>query len=232
MPKPYLWIALDGLAAAEERTIDLAHQLHREVEGNYGFKINLDYVLRRGIGHAVQDLPERPVFADYKMWNGSRTMAQALLDCHSVGVSATNMYALAEDEFAKAVKMYREKAGPTAHMRIYALTVLTHYDDRYAIRRFSDTMETIVERLANVGMRAGADAVIMPRIERLGHLRFAKVHPGCRPGEFKKDGRHKYDYRPEEVAGLSDVEVVCGGPIMDNDDPPSALKAMLQALSK
>ena len=41
---PFLWVALDGLSQNEEETVDLAFTFDREVSGNYGFKVNLDYV--------------------------------------------------------------------------------------------------------------------------------------------------------------------------------------------
>ena len=42
--KPFLLNALDDLADKEEKALKVAEQLSK-VEGNFGFKVNLDYLL-------------------------------------------------------------------------------------------------------------------------------------------------------------------------------------------
>ena len=75
---PFLWVALDGLLQHEEETVDLAFTFDREVSGNYGFKVNLDYVLKRGLGQARTSLPDRPAFVDLEMWHEASTMTRVI----------------------------------------------------------------------------------------------------------------------------------------------------------
>ncbi|MCK4891624.1 MAG: hypothetical protein KAS78_03065, partial [Candidatus Pacebacteria bacterium] len=69
--KPLLFIALDGLSTEEEKTLEIAEQLSK-IEGNIGFKLNLDYLLKESTGSAIRKLQRfgRPIFADIKMFNG------------------------------------------------------------------------------------------------------------------------------------------------------------------
>jgi len=47
--KPLLFNALDDLASKEEKTLKVAEQLSK-VEDNFGFKVNLDYLLNQEKG--------------------------------------------------------------------------------------------------------------------------------------------------------------------------------------
>ncbi|GAH32741.1 unnamed protein product, partial [marine sediment metagenome] len=46
MGKPFLFVALDGLMKKEKETLETAERLS-DVEGNFGFKVSLDYLLDR-----------------------------------------------------------------------------------------------------------------------------------------------------------------------------------------
>lgn len=234
---PRLWVALDGLTSNQSGTLATAHQLHAEVQGEFGFKVNLDAVLRLGAPTLMLALPRRPIFVDLKMWNGARTMSQVLVDLDRAGVFATNIYALAggvEDagnELTKAIRLFHKDAGADAALRIYAVTILTHYTDAYTQRRWGKSVVELVPELAKEGMEAGADGVIVPgtTLDVLDST-ICKVVPGLRPENWEDDGRHEHTYQPHEVAGRLDVEAVCGGPIMGNPDPVSALRKLLREL--
>lgn len=233
---PFLWVALDGLARDTVRTLGIAKELNA-VPGNFGFKVNLDYFLRYGV-RALREHPlhTRPIFADLKMWNGARTMAQAFCDMHQAGVTAVNAHALAGgfagsgDELKRAIDSFKN-AFPDSQTRIYGVTILSHYDDGFTQRQFGKDFFEEVRRLAIESGAAGVDGVIAPGtcLHVIGNLPRLKVLTGIRPSGYQ-DGRHKQEITPEEVAGLPGIEVVCGSPITKADDPVNALKNMLVAL--
>jgi hypothetical protein len=82
---PFLWVALDDLSQTESETVDLAFTFDREVSGNYGFKVNLDYALKRGLRQARTSLPARPAFVDLEMWHEASTMTRVFEECHHAG---------------------------------------------------------------------------------------------------------------------------------------------------
>ena len=228
---PRLWVALDGLTTKQSETIAKANQLHKEVEGDYGFKINLDFVLQSGIEEAIALLPRRPIFVDLKMWNGARTMAQVFCDLNHAGVFATNAYAFAGDELAKAIRVFREKTQGRSALRIYAVTILTHYNDVYTMRLWVKILRELVPELVSEGIKAGADGVIVPGTTlRVLGPEVCKIMPGLRPAWYHRDDRHEQEYTPEDIVGRLDVEAVCGGPIMNNDDPVAALRRILREI--
>lgn len=235
----FLWVGLDGLNKEESKTLSIALELHK-TGGHFGFKVNNDWLLKRGVGEALRPLPARPVFADTKMWNGAGTMARSFVVLHRAGFSATNAYALAGgsyegagSELKEAISSFQKEVGKGPRMRVYALTILTHYNGVYSRRMFKSELPRMVTYLAGEGLRAGADGIIVPG-STLSHLfRFGKntkVIPGIRcSGEFN-GGKHAHTVVPEELAGRTDIEAVCGSPIMDSDDPVAAMKRTLDAL--
>ena len=111
--KPFLFVALDGLAGKEKETMEVAERLS-DVEGPFGFKVNLDYLLKRGLEGLASSLREvlqldRPVFTDLKMWNGTRTMRSAIEMLVDNGVDYLNVYALADDLLPKAIRATEER---------------------------------------------------------------------------------------------------------------------------
>ena len=106
--KPLLLNALDDLAGKEEKTLKVAEQLSK-VEGNFGFKVNLDYLLNpeKGLKALLKPIQQfgRPVFSDIKMWNGTRTMASVIENLVALGVDYLNVYALADELLPKAIQI-------------------------------------------------------------------------------------------------------------------------------
>lgn len=227
---PFLWIALDGLSLAEKKTIAIVEELDK-VEGNFGFKVNQDWIVAGNLGRvAGLSASGRPTFVDLKMWNGSRTMTSTFLCCHNAGISATNAYALADDQLKNAILDFRGMV-PKTKLRIFALTVLSHYDNAWAYRHFGAYLFGVMLSLAEDGVSMGADGIICPKFDHFDDMTMLKVHPGCRPNWYARDGRHEWEFTPESVAGRNDVEVVCGSPIMKSDDPVAALNKVLTELS-
>ncbi|MFY9736004.1 MAG: hypothetical protein WAL02_12845, partial [Rhodoplanes sp.] len=168
---PFLWVALDGLSQNEEETVDLAFTFDREVSGNYGFKVNLDYVLKRGLGKARTSLPARPAFVDLEMWHEASTMRRVFEECHHAGFAAVSAYALGggrtvEEEGAElksAIASFKDVVGTTG-LQIYAMTVPTHYADRYCRRHFGKSIHLQVRAMCLEASEAAADGVIMPAL--------------------------------------------------------------------
>jgi len=98
---------------------------------------------------------------------------------------------------------------------------------------FGAEVEVVVRRLAEEGVAAGANGVIVPGayLPSLKDLDTKFMIPGIRPSWFADD-RHEKETKPEDVAGHDDVDVVCGVPIMEADDPVEALRQMLTALGQ
>src|SRR3989344_8276316 len=129
---PFLWVALDGLVEDELGTFAVMDKLEK-VEGDFGFKVGGDYLLKRSAKDARARLSSRPAFADVKMWSSTAVMERSFHVLHDAGFEAINAYALAGgyymeggDELKRAITAFREH-HTGSRLRIYALTVLTHY---------------------------------------------------------------------------------------------------------
>lgn len=235
MAKPFVWIALDDI---QDESLGVIGMLD-EVEGNFGYKVNLDFALEGGLEHARKILgTKRKVFVDLKMWNGQRTMARVFTMCDDAGISVVNSYALAGGapsrergwELRKAIETFRTNR-PGSMMQIYGVTILSHYGEEFSSRFFGDDLGTIVDHLTEEANDAGVDGVIMSGslAEKLAHITFKRVLTGYRP-DWYQDDRHSESFKPNDLKGLSNIEIVCGSPIMKSEDPVEALKRVLAEL--
>jgi len=235
MAKPFVWIALDGI---ETDKLDIIRALNA-VEGNFGYKINLDFVLTHGIEDALRSLDARKrVFVDLKMWNGNRTMSSVFRMCADIGVSAVNAYAFAGGgdsreagyELKKAIDDFRSWR-PFSPLQIYGVTILSHYGEEYTFRMHGGALVDMIASLTEESVRAGVNGVIMPGsfARDLVQYRIRKVLTGYRPNWYH-DERHSESFEPDDIRGLSAVEIVCGSPIMNSKDPPAALQRVLDEL--
>lgn len=228
MPEPELFIALDGLREAESETIGIAKSL-AEVNGDFGFKINLDYLLYKGVEDAIRNIQQfgRSVFADIKMWNGTRTMISVVEDLVGLGVDYLNVYALADTLIPKMVRVTRG-----TKTKVLGVTVLTHFDDGYCRKHFLRPLVSTVEHFAKVAVEAGCDGVILPgtTLSVIEHLDTIKTVPGIR-FPWYQDDRHE-----EEVDALTAIKggakiLVCGSPITKSDDKVAALNRVLAEMN-
>ena len=236
MHQTFLWIALDGLTKAPAKTLAVASELDK-LEGNFGFKANLDWVLKVGLNDVRPGpLKNRPFFLDLKMLNGYRTMERVFSELHNAGVTATNAYAHGggvgkRAQLKRAISNFRSSVRSS--MRIYAVTLLSHYDEEYCRRHFDRTRAEETRLLAEEGVHAGADGIILSGDlrDQAAHLNTLRVLTGIRL-EGADDGEHEEPTRPEAIAGLEDVEAVCGSPIMGATDPAQALANIPPSLSQ
>ena len=221
---PFLWVALDGLNKKEQETLTLAQAL-AEVKGDFGFKINLDYLLLRNIERAVATISAfgRPVFADLKMWNGSRTMIDAVDRLVAQNVRYVNVYALADTMLPKTIE--RVKGTKT---EVLGLTVLTHCNDAYCQKFFRRSLPETVRLLSETALEVGCHGVILPgtTMSVISDLSCKKMNPGIRPAWFKDD-RHEEETLPADAVKTGATDVVCGSPITKSEDPKAALARLL-----
>ena len=128
MREPTLYVALnlDPPENTPEKILALARQLNR-VEGNFGYKLNGDFLSKYGIGNVVPDFAKlgRPVFADMKMLKGKSSMGNMIDDLSESGANYTNLYALARRDFIEKSAKRAEEQG----MKLLAVTVLTYETD-------------------------------------------------------------------------------------------------------
>ena len=183
MSQPLLLVALDGLAVNEEETFNIADRFLMHVKGeDFGFKVNLDYVLHpeKGLRETIGNITNwgRPSFVDLKMWNGSRTMMSVLETLAEMGVNYTNVYALADDLLKRAVRVV---AG--SNTKVLGLTVLTHYDEAYCQKHFRRSLRDTVRHFAEVALEAGCHGIILPgtTLDVVRDLKTTKLVPGVRP---------------------------------------------------
>jgi len=226
--KPFLFIALDDLAKEEKETLSIAEQL-ASISGNFGFKINLDYILKKGFKNALKPIQQfgRPVFADLKMWNGTRTMASIIERLVAMEVDYLNVYALADNLLLKAIKITEG-----TKTKVLGLTVLTHFSEAYCQKHFKRSLPETVRHFTEIAVKAGCHGVILPgtALEAVKNLNIIKVVPGVRPSWYK-DKRHKEEVGPKTAIKKGANILVCGSPIMKNRDPVEALKKVLSEIN-
>lgn len=248
MRKPFIWVALDGLGENQDTHLNLAHHVSECVQEDFGFKVNADWIMQVGFNaKPLKLLPSRPVFVDLKLMLGARTMTEILCMAADAGATATNIHALAGStnptplnpamlgECAKTIKRFR-KLRPQSPMRVYGVTVLTHYGDAYCEREYGRNVSAEVLHLAREAVSAGVDGIIMPgtqlaTIDNANMGSVLKIFPGCRWERFSDD-RHEQEIHPSSVRGRDDVELVCGSPITKSEhDPVEVLSELFGLVS-
>jgi orotidine-5'-phosphate decarboxylase len=225
MKKPFLWIALDD----PETSPGLIRRL-AEAKGEFGFKLNLDHFLAFGITAGLSYIKkyslDRPLFADLKMWNGSRTMSQTVAELVAAGVRYVNIYALADTMLPKVIE--KTQGSET---KVLGLTVLTHYNDLYCLRHYRRSLMETVRHLAETAINQGCHGVILPGTTLWGvsDMNVIKLVPGVRPTWFKDD-RHEEEVEPSKAGADGATDIVCGSPIFKSGDPVEALNRLLSEL--
>lgn len=228
--KPILYVALDGLATNEAKTIEIVEKLLATNE-HFGLKLNLDYLInsKKNLKEAIEDVKvfNRPIFADIKMWNGSRTMKSVIQSLIDLEVEFTNVYLLADDQLPEVISITRG-----TKTKILGLTVLTHYDDEYCRRHYGRSMPETVRHFSDIAITVGCHGIILPgpalyAVKDLKNI--IKTVPGVRPKKFK-DNRHKEEIEPGEAILNGANIIVVGSPIMKSDDPAESMTEIISEI--
>jgi len=227
MNKPFLFVALDDLDKKERDTLEVAEQLSA-VDGSFGFKVNLDYLLKYGLEGSVSAVKRiqyfgRPIFADLKMWNGTRTMRSVIEILVANEIDYLNVYALADELLPGAIQ-----ATDGSKTKVLGLTVLTHFSEAYCQKHFRRTLRETVRHFAEVAIDKGCHGIILPgtALEVVKDLKTIKFVPGVRP-KWYKDTRHEEEVEPRIAVEQGADNLVCGSPIMKDPDKIGALKRIL-----
>lgn len=232
MITPQLFLAFDKLRDEPHETIVDMYQLSESGEP-FGIKFNLDAVLNPK-GEPLDRLVDRMmrlrrlVFADLKMWNGSRTMESVVKTFVDLGVDFVNVYALADKQLAKAVK-----ATEGSNTKILGLTVLSHYDDAYCQKWFRRTFAEAVADFSRFAVDAGCHGILLPgtMLDVVRDLRVIKVATGLRP-EWYKDNRHEQEATPAEVIRSGADFAVCGSPVLKQPTKEEKIAALRRVLEE
>lgn len=221
-----IYLALDNMlndGAVKRRSVTMRtlHELN-ETKLEFGIKINLDYILWRGLHDAIIDfeLFDRPMFVDLKMWNGRRTMHGVLSRLRSMPkLKYVTCYALGAAELGAAIA----DLGPTS-FSVAGVTILTHYSEPYCLDHFGKSRHNVVRRLAYAASEAGCGAVVLPGdcLDHVRDIQLKKIVPGIRLTDSSHDGRHAVETTPEFAADHGADAIVCGY-IMKADNPVNAL---------
>ena len=168
-----------------------------------------------------------PLFYDIKMWNGLRTMSRIIKNCVDKDIDMVNVYAhvgkKALTELAKITKGTKTK--------LFALTVLTHYNDEYTMELYGKTVEQTIDMLSSWAEESGCQGIILPAkyLHVVKNKKLLKMCPGIRPDWYK----NKYDNNQIQIDTPSNAVkngadyIVIGSPIMKSDNPIEALKKIL-----
>ncbi|MBI2639945.1 MAG: orotidine 5'-phosphate decarboxylase [Candidatus Sungbacteria bacterium] len=226
MKTPILFIALDGLVLNERKTLNTAYDLN-SADGRFGFKVNLDYLLKHGIRRAVRRILDlgRPVFADLKMWHDERAMVSVTDELMEAGVDYFNIYALADGHLIDVVRHIKKYQS---HTKVLALTVLSYLSEPHCREFFRRTTAEAVNDFAGVAVNTGCDGIILPgaMLNIFKKFPLMTVATGIRPKWFR-DARHRFEVEPAVAVARGADGLVCGSPIMKNEDPVAALKMIL-----
>ncbi len=233
-----LYIALDS--ENQRKNIENAQYLAKNVQGDYGFKLNLDSVADfssqalnpYSLVRVIQET-NKPVFVDMKMWNGGRTMGKIAKQCAIfLGVDIINMWPHAGEKFYKRVLSELEGSNT----RLFGLTVLTHYTDADTQRLYGKSLKDAVRMFAEMNVEYGAHGIIVPgtTLDVVKDLNVTKLVPAVRPVwyEDKKANEQEQTVTPEEAFENGAEIVVCGSPIFKSEDPLKSLERILSDISK
>jgi len=227
MIQPFVFVALDGLISKEHETMEIAHRLC-EIQEPFGFKINLDWLLKKGIDPAVKMMKvfDRPIFADTKIFNGSRTMFDIVKMLVDAGINYTNVYALADTLLPKTIE-----AVKGSDTKVFGLTVMTHFNEAYCMSHFRRSLPDTIRHFTQVAVKGGCHGVILPgtALKDVADLNTFKVVPGVRPPWYK-DTRHEEEVEPLVAKEGGANALVCGGPVMKSPDPVKALELILSEI--
>ena len=228
--KPFLYVAMDFM---EEDLMLYWAEKFALVEGNFGFKVNDDYLNKYTAERAVNELKgfNRQIFADKKMFKGVRRMINSALELSTIGgVEFTNVFALVGQKMLNKVVDGVQGSG----IDILALTILTHMDENYCKQMFRRSLSEAVRMFAQIAKDAGCPGIILPGtcLKYVEDFDLIKVVPGIRPKQYqggKANPQSQIVTPGQAVRDDADI-LVAGSPIFDTENPVDSLKRILEEM--
>ncbi|MFH1428058.1 MAG: orotidine 5'-phosphate decarboxylase / HUMPS family protein [Patescibacteria group bacterium] len=203
------------------------------VEGNWGFKVNDDFLNKYTPLVAIEALKpfKKRIFADTKMFKGTRRMINIARELGEIGgVQYTNVFALVGRKMLKKVVEGTKDCG----VEILALTVLTHMDEEYCQEMFGRSLSDSVKLFAEIAHKAGCAGAVLPGtcLAEVQDMSLVKVVPGIRPVwyESKKANPQDQTVTPAMAVKAGADELVTSSPIFDTENPIDSLKRILEEM--
>lgn len=226
---PLVYVAMDF---TNQDDMLRAADLIAPVQGDFGLKMNDDYVTSRTPQGAIADLAPygRNLFVDYKLMKGGTRMKNQVLELGSIGhVNFTNIYVLAGPLLGKTIKK-TEGCG----VGILGITVLTHFNEEYCQLFFKRSLVETVKLMTEYAYDSGCPGVILPGtcLEAVQHIPILKVSPGVRPSWYmgKKANQQSQEVEPAEIIRGGGNTAVVGSPIWDTANPVDSLMRILDEM--
>lgn len=234
MNNPFLFVGLDYENPND--VASFAEELTQVDRPNFGFKLNLDFILNTALLGDRQPF-ERvlklgiPIFADLKMWNGKRTMTSVVEGLTRAGIDYFNVYSLADAPFLKAVV----EATKDTKTKALGVTVLTHYTEDYCQRMRGCSFRDAVRKDAEVAYSAGCHGIILPgtMLDVVSDLSIEKLVPAVRPSWYGKTGdnyQEQETFVRDAINGGANL-LVCSSPIRKSKDRKGALIKTLDEMA-
>ena len=233
----FVYVALDY--NSQQRNFDFAKCLVESVNSDrFGHKVNLDSIADfsptalnpYSFIKSIKNLG-KPVFIDFKMWNGGRTMENIAQGCADLEVDIINMYPHVGGKFMERV--VSTLSG--SQTKLFGLTVLTHYNDLDTIKLYGKNLQDSVRMLAEMNYNSGASGIVVPgtQLDVVRDLPLKKLCAGIRPTWFedRKVNDQEQTVTPYQALNNGADYIVIGSPIRKSKNPSKALERVIQEIT-
>lgn len=228
--KPFLYAGMDFME--EDKMLYWADKL-APVEGNFGWKVNDDYLAKYTAKRTIDSLLpyQRSIFADKKMFKGTRRMINSALELAEIGgVEYTNVFALVGQKMLTRVVEGVKGSG----IDILALTVLTHMGEAYCKLMFKRSLSESVKMLTQIAKDSGCKGIVLPGtcLKDVTEFDMVKVVPGIRPKWYqsKKANPQSQKVTPRQAVEDGADILVASSPIFDTENPVDSTKRILEEM--
>ena len=231
MSEKLLYVGLDH--DDRHQNLELAGQLtESRVEGNFGFKINLDHVLMWGERYIEEIVDtDKDVFVDLKMNNGPRTMSNVIRWLGELGVAHTNVWAHSESNLADTLRNLESAADIPD---ILGVTFYSRWNEAYAQKHHGIPLPDLIKHWAYTVIENGADGIILPanHLDTVNELDVVKLSPAIRISEEATASKQAQVNTPyNAIMSGADILVV-GSPIYTAAYPVEALRTYLGEIGR
>jgi len=215
---PFIWLAMDYDTIDEVLT---SIKNFDTVEGEFGYKINLNSVIDGLL--LLPPVTKRPIFVDLKMWNGVETMRKVLNSFvnNDWNIKVVNIYAHAGNEALSTL------VTEFPSIEIYAVTILTHYDDDYCQQIYGCSMGWAMQNLFDQGVCCTGVITPAKYVSLAKSYGLKTIVPGIRINSHVDDNDEKRQKQIGTIDCGADA-VVIGREITKSDTPVEKLKWLLK----